>query len=73
MAYIRSLQVTEVCRMTGMVCRKFYGYISSDAFLLLYLTWVHPHLEYAAVVWDPHQLVLNVVYEPQHSAAVWER
>ena len=54
-----SLQVTEVCkkarRYLGMLYRKFYGYVGPDTFLLFYLTYVRPHLEYAAVVWDPHQ------------------
>ena len=54
-----SLQVTEVCkkarRYLGMLYRKFYGHIGPDTFLLLYLTYVRPHLKYAAAVWDPHQ------------------
>ena len=54
-----SLQVTEVCkkarRYLGKLYRKFYGHVGPDTFLLLYLTYVRPHLEYAAVVWDPHQ------------------
>jgi hypothetical protein len=33
--------------------------VDPDIFLLLYLTYVHPRLEYAAVVWDPHQQGLN--------------
>ena len=55
-----SLQVMQVCKKArqqlGILYRRFYGHISSDTFLLLYLTYyVHPHLEHAAVVWDPHQ------------------
>ena len=46
-----------------MLYRRFYGHVSPDTFLLLYLTHVRPHLEYAAVVWDPHQQGLMTTLE----------
>ena len=62
-----SMQVTEVCkkatRQLGMLYRRFYGHVGPDVFLLLYLTYVRPHLEYAAVVWDPHQQGLITALE----------
>ena len=39
---------------TGMVYRRFYGHSTPDCLLQLYLSFVRPHLEYAAPVWDPH-------------------
>ena len=54
-----SMQVEEVCKKArqqiGFLYRKFYQYASNSTFLRLYLTYVRPHLEYAAAVWDPHQ------------------
>ena len=62
-----SLQITEVCkkarRQLGMLYRKFYDHTGPDTFLLLYLTYVCPHLEYAAVVWDLHQQGLITALE----------
>ena len=39
----------------GLLYGKFYYNASSQTFLRLYLTYVRPHLEYVAAVWDPHQ------------------
>ena len=54
-----SLQVEEVCKKArrhfGVLYRKFYHHASNQTFLRLYLTYIRPHLEYAAAVWDPHQ------------------
>ena len=38
---------------------NLYGHTSSSTLLQLYLTFVRPHLEYAAPVWDPHQQGLS--------------
>ena len=46
-----------------MLYRRFYGHVGPDVFLLFYLTYVRPHLEYAAVVWDPHQQGLITALE----------
>ena len=56
-----SIQVEEACkkarRQIGFLytCRRFYKYASNPTFLRLYLSYVRPHLEYAAAVWDPYQ------------------
>ena len=54
-----SIQVEETCkkarRQIGFLYRRFYKYASNPTFLRLYLSYVRPHLEYAAAVWDPHQ------------------
>ena len=35
-------------------CRRFYAHSSSESLKQLYVSFVRPHLEYAAPVWDPH-------------------
>ena len=54
-----SKQVTSVCKKArqhvGILYRKFYGHSNSFTLQKLYLSYVRPHLEYAAPVWDPHQ------------------
>ena len=51
--------VTRVCKnarqQVGILYRKFYGHCNSSTLKQLYLSYVRPHLEYAAPVWDPHQ------------------
>ena len=42
----------------GFLYRSLYSYAGCNTFLSLYLSHVRPHLEYAAVVWDPHQINL---------------
>ena len=53
-----SLQVESVCqkaqRILGLLYRKFYGLASQESLKQLYLSLVHPHLEYVCQVWDPH-------------------
>ncbi len=53
-----SMQVTSVCKKArqhiGILYRRFYGYSNSSTLQQLYLSYVRPHLEYAAPVWDPH-------------------
>ena len=57
-----ALQIDEIClkarRQIGFLYRSLYGYAGGNTFLSLYLSHVRPHLEYAAVVWDPHQIIL---------------
>ena len=54
-----SKHVTRVCKnarqQVGILYRKFLWHCNSSALKQLYLSYVHPHLEYAAPVWDPHQ------------------
>ena len=44
-------------RMIGLIYRQLYMH-SSDFLLKLYKTIIRPHLEYACVVWSPHQRYL---------------
>jgi hypothetical protein len=48
-----------------MLYRRFYGHINPWRHFLaaIYLTYVHPRLEYAAVAWDPHQQGLTTALE----------
>ena len=54
-----SMHVTSICKKArqqiGILYRRFYGHSNSATLLQLYLSYVRPHLEYAAPVWDPHQ------------------
>ena len=38
----------------GLLYRQFYGDSNTTTLKALYITQVHPHLEYAIPVWDPH-------------------
>jgi len=55
-----SMQVASVCKRArqeiGIIYRRFYRHTNCSTLLKLYLAFVRPHLEYAAPVWDPHQL-----------------
>ena len=52
------MYISEICtrarQQASILYRKFYGHISSSTLLQLYLTFVQPHLEHAALVWYPH-------------------
>ena len=54
-----SEHVKQVCvkakRVTGLLYRNFYHYVPGPRLLQLYKSLVRPHLEYAAVIWSPHQ------------------
>ena len=41
-------------KLVGMLFQKFYCHTDSHSLLKLYLSTVHPHLEYASSVWDPY-------------------
>ena len=45
-------------KAVSVLFRKFYSHASSKTILRMFLTVVRPLLEYAAPVWDPHQLGL---------------
>ncbi len=45
----------KVRQHTGILYRKFYGHSNSLTLQQIYLSYVRPHLEYAAPVWVPHQ------------------
>jgi hypothetical protein len=50
--------VQAVCsrakRVLGLLYRKFYSYSNTDTLTQLYISLVHPHLEYACPVWASH-------------------
>ena len=54
-----SEHVKQVCvkakRVTGLLYRNFYHHVPGPRLLQLYKSLVRPHLEYAAVIWSPHQ------------------
>ena len=56
-----SMQVSTVCKKArqkiGVMYSKFYR-ASTPTLLQLYKACIRPHLEYAAPLWDPHQLGL---------------
>ena len=41
-------------QILGLLYRCFYHPASSDTLKKLYLSVVHPHLDYACQIWDPH-------------------
>jgi len=57
-----STHVMEVSKKArsqlGIIYRNFYQHSNNATLCQLYLSYVRPHLEYAAMVWDPHQLGL---------------
>ena len=50
-----SMQVNEVCKKSGYSILKVLSLCKYLTLLQLYLAYIHPYLEYAAHVWDPHQ------------------
>ena len=53
-----SAHIESICRKTrrivGMLYRTFYVHANSSSLIQLYLSLVHPHLEYGCAVWDPY-------------------
>ena len=53
-----SRHVNEICtkarRVVGLIYRQYYQYSTPETLNQLYVSFVRPHLEYAAPVWDPH-------------------
>ena len=45
---------TKARRLVGMLYRQFYCWADTTTLLTLYLTCIHPHLEYACTLWDPY-------------------
>ena len=44
----------EARRLVGLLFRRFYESLNSSTLLKLYLSFIRPHSEYAAIVWNPH-------------------
>ena len=55
-----STQIKSICQrarcVLGLLYRRFYGQATQESLKQLYLSLVHPHLEYACQVWDTHLL-----------------
>ena len=53
-----SPHVQTICskakKVLGLLYRKFYSCSSTDTLTQLYVSLVHPHLEYVCLVWAPH-------------------
>ena len=48
-------QITKKARrQAGLIYRRFYKHSNPQCLKQLYLSFVRPHLEYAAPVWNPH-------------------
>ena len=51
-----STHITNVCnktrKMIGLFYRTFYNHSSTETMLKLYSSFIRPHMEYAAAVWD---------------------
>ena len=68
-----SLQVacvsTKVRKLTGLLYRRFYRYSSTSTLTKLYVTYIRPHFEYAATVWDPYLIKdINLLEKTQRFA-----
>ena len=52
-----STHITNICnktrRLIGLLYRRFYKFSSCSTMLRLYVSFIRPHLEYAAAAWDP--------------------
>ena len=52
-----SAHISKICiktrKLIGILYRRFHKYSSSDTLLKLYVSFIRPHLEYAAASWDP--------------------
>jgi len=57
-----STHVMEVSKKArsqlGIISRNFYQHSNNATLRQLYLSYIRPHLEVAAMVWDPHQFGL---------------
>ena len=53
-----SSHISNICnktrRLIGIMYRRFYKHSSSNTLLKLYTSFIRPHLEYAAISWDPY-------------------
>ena len=53
-----SLHVSHLCakarQLIGLLYRRFYKHANTATLLQLYKSFIRPHLEYCAIVWDPH-------------------
>ena len=51
-----SAHISKICiktrKLIGLLYRRFHKYSSSDTLLKLYVSFIRPHLEYAAASWD---------------------
>ena len=55
-------------RLIGLIYRHFYNCCSSKSLLSLYLSIVHPILEYCSVVWDPSSTYSSILESTQFFA-----
>ena len=60
-------QITKrATKQAGLIFRRFYAHSSSESLKQLYVSFVRPHLEYAAPVYDPHCInLINAVERVQ--------
>ena len=52
-----SPHITDLCnktrRLISLLYRRFHQHSSSSSLIKLYCSFIHPHLEYTSVVWNP--------------------
>ena len=53
-----SPHISNLCvkarKLVGLLYRQFYQHADPSTLLQLYRAFIRPHLEYCAIVWDPH-------------------
>ena len=65
-----STHIANICTKTrtliGLLYRWFYKYSSCNTLIKLYVSFIRPHLEYAAAVWDPSlRIDINLLEDVQ--------
>ena len=59
-------------KVLGLLYRKFYGCSNTNTLIQLYISLVHPHLEYACPVWAPHMAKdIHAIESVQNLHAEW--
>ena len=67
-----SAHISKICiktrKLIGLLYKCFYRYCSSDTLPKLYVSFIRPHLEYAAASWDPFLKDIDLIDDMQKFA-----